>query len=268
MTDSPPGHPEIERFVAPNPGAMTLEGTNTYVVAAPGAGTAAYVIDPGPADPGHVEVVRAAALRHGGIAGVLLTHSHGDHSEACSLFEAPLLWGEVSTADESSPASGAGADEDGSRSPRPRRVGPFDVVPTPGHAIDHVCLVLGEVGFCGDLILGRGSSFVPPDGGSLAAYLDSLRAVMRLELELLCPGHGPYVTDPMERATEYLEHRLDRERKLVAALSDGERSRSRLLDLAWDDVPADLRPAAAVVMQAHLEKLEAEGRATLAELVD
>ena len=265
MTDSPPGHPEIERIVAPNPGPLTLEGTNTYIVGAPGSDEGVYVVDPGPADERHVEAVRRAAARRGGIAGVLLTHSHADHSAAVPLLQAPLLWGSVGGADESSPDSGAGAgDNDTPR--RAERVGPFDVVPTPGHSVDHVCLVREVVGFCGDLILGRGSSFVPPDGGSLAAYLESLRVVQRLELELLCPGHGPYVNDAIERAREYLAHRLERERKLAAALAEGERSRARLLERAWDDVAAELRPAAAVVMQAHLEKLEAEGRVSLAEL--
>ena len=266
--DSPPGHPEIERIVAPNPGPMTLEGTNTYVVGAPGSQTGVYVIDPGPADGEHADAVRRAARRRGGIAGLLLTHSHIDHSGACALLDAPLLWGEVGSADESSTASGAGADEETSLRARPERVGAFDVVPTPGHAVDHVCLVRDGVGFCGDLVLGRGSSFVPPDGGSLAAYLDSLHLLQQLELELLCPGHGPFITDPYERVSEYLEHRLDRERKLVAALAEGERSRARLLDRAWDDVPAELLPAAAVVMQAHLEKLAAEGSVTMSDLTE
>jgi glyoxylase-like metal-dependent hydrolase (beta-lactamase superfamily II) len=225
--DTAPGHPEIARFVAPNPGAMTLEGTNSYVVGS----DPAYVIDPGPGDAGHVAALREEAERRGGLGGVLLTHSHGDHSAAVPLLDAPVV-----------------------------ESGPFDVVPTPGHAEDHVCFVLGRVCFTGDLILGEGSTFVPPDGGSLRAYLDSLHRLQGLDLELLCPGHGPYVTDPAAKISEYIDHRLDRERKLVAALDAGERSRARLLDAAWDDVPQELRPAAALVMQAHLEKLDAEGR--------
>jgi glyoxylase-like metal-dependent hydrolase (beta-lactamase superfamily II) len=206
---------------------MTLEGTNSYVVGS----NPAYVIDPGPADAAHVAALREEAERRGGLGGILLTHSHGDHSAAVPMLEAAVV-----------------------------EAGPFEVVPTPGHAEDHVCFVMGRVCFTGDLILGEGSTFVPPDGGSLSAYLDSLHRVGELDLELLCPGHGPYVTDPAAKIHEYIEHRLDRERKLVAALESGERSRARLLDAAWDDVPAELRPAAAMVMQAHLEKLEAEGR--------
>lgn len=225
--DTAPGHPEIARFVAPNPGAMTLEGTNSYVVGY----EPAFVIDPGPRDEEHVTVLREEAIRRGGLGGILLTHSHGDHSEAVPLLDAPVV-----------------------------ESGPFEVVPTPGHAEDHVCFVLDRVCFTGDLVLGEGSTFVPPDGGSLSAFLDSLHRIQELDLELLCPGHGPYVTDPAAKISEYIDHRLDRERKLVAALDAGERSRGRLLDAAWDDVPKELRAAAALVMQAHLEKLDADGR--------
>lgn len=256
--DTAPGHPEIERVVAPNPGAMTLDGTNTYVVEAEGG---AWVIDPGPQDDRHLEAVRAAAARRGSLAGILLTHSHIDHSAGVPGLDAPLVWGTVGTGDEGSSASGAGAEGEGwPAQPDEGRAGPFRIVPTPGHSVDHVCIVFGEVCFCGDLVLGRGSSFVPPDGGSLAAYIDSLRRVRDLGSELLCPGHGPFITDPAAKLDEYLAHRLDRERKLLEALEAGERSRARLLRAAWDDVPADLLPAASLVMEAHVEKLAAEGR--------
>jgi glyoxylase-like metal-dependent hydrolase (beta-lactamase superfamily II) len=254
--DSPTGHPEIVRIVAPNPGPMTLEGTNTYLVGSP-----AFVVDPGPANEAHVDAVRAAALERGGIAGVVLTHSHADHSAAVPLLDAPLLFGQVGAGDETSGERGA---ERGSGGPAtaadPARVGPFQLLATPGHATDHVCFLLGGVGFCGDLVLGHGSSFVPPDGGSLAAYLDSLKRLRAAELELLAPGHGPWIEDPAAKIDEYLGHRLMRERRLLDEIGKGERSRARLLERVWDDVPQELRPAAAVVMEAHLEKLDAEGR--------
>jgi glyoxylase-like metal-dependent hydrolase (beta-lactamase superfamily II) len=236
---------------------MTLEGTNTYVVGS----NPAYVIDPGPAEESHLDAVRATAEDRGGIAGVLLTHSHADHSAAVPMLGAPLLFGKVGAGDEASGEPGAERRSAGSElAAEPGRVGPFEALPTPGHAIDHVCFVLGQVGFCGDLVLGHGSTFVPPDGGSLAAYLDSLERLRAADLELLCPGHGPYIEDPEAKLDEYLEHRLMRERRLLAELERGERSRARLLDRVWEDVSNELRPAAAVVMQAHLEKLEAEGR--------
>jgi glyoxylase-like metal-dependent hydrolase (beta-lactamase superfamily II) len=206
---------------------MTLTGTNTYVVGE----NPAYVIDPGPEDENHVAAIHAEVERRGGLGGILLTHSHADHAAAAWMLGGSIV-----------------------------QSGPLQSIPTPGHSQDHVCFVTDGVCFSGDLILGEGSTFVPPTGGSLTAYLDSLRRVGELDMELICPGHGPYVTDPAAKVREYIEHRMDRERKLVDALERGERSRARLLAAAWDDVPGDMRPAAAVVMQAHLEKLDTEGR--------
>jgi len=135
------------------------------------------------------------------------------------------------------------------------------VLATPGHAADHVCFLTTDgVCFSGDLVLGEGSTFVPPDGGSLAAYMDSLRLLQAKPIELICPGHGPWVTDPPAKLAEYVEHREMRERRLLAALDRGERSKETLLAEAWSDVPAELRPAAALVMEAHLQKLEVERR--------
>jgi glyoxylase-like metal-dependent hydrolase (beta-lactamase superfamily II) len=251
---------------------MTLEGTNTYVVDG-------YVIDPGPDDAGHLERVREAA--GGEIKGVLLTHGHSDHSEGVEALGAPLLWGKAMRESEmeamrraldSGSLKGIGGlfPDSGKNQPSDAHVGPFTVIATPGHAPDHVAFVLGDVCFCGDLILGTGSSIVPPAaaGGSLADYLRSLDTVQALNAELLAPGHGPWITDPAAKIAEYREHRLDRERRLAAALERGERSRAALLAEVWDDVPEQLRPAAAFAMQAHLEKLAAEGRLALAELAD
>jgi glyoxylase-like metal-dependent hydrolase (beta-lactamase superfamily II) len=228
---------DFERLVAPNPGPMSLEGTNTYVVGR----DPAWVIDPGPADADHLDRVRAAGAARGGIAGVLLTHGHADHSAGVEPLGFPLA-----------------------------TKSPFEVIPTPGHATDHVCFVADRVCFCGDLILGHGSSIVPPaeHGGSLADYMESLAKLERLDLELLAPGHGDLIDDPPAKIAEYLEHRLARERALIAALDAGERSRAALLAEVWDDVPEPLRPAAAFAMQAHLEKLAAQGRLDSAELLD
>jgi glyoxylase-like metal-dependent hydrolase (beta-lactamase superfamily II) len=213
---------------------MTREGTNTYLY---GSGPC-LVIDPGPDDAAHLEAIRSAAERRGGVGAVLITHSHPDHSAG-----APGLGAEVI-------ALGDGQSHGGLRA-----------LATPGHAADHVCLLNADgVCFSGDLVLGEGSSFVPPDGGSLASYMRSLQALRAERVELICPGHGPWVTDPAAKLDEYVEHRMMRERRLLAALGRGERSREALLDEVWDDVPAELRPAAELTMEAHLGKLEAEGR--------
>ncbi len=250
---------------------MTLEGTNTYVVDG-------YVIDPGPDDAGHLERVREAADE---IKGVLLTHGHSDHSAGVEALGAPLLWGRASKEGEMEamrraleagsiePNADLVADSE-TQDALDRRIGPFTVIATPGHAADHVAFVRDDVCFCGDLILGTGSTIVPPaaGGGSLTDYLSSLDKLSTLDLELLAPGHGPWITDPVAKIAEYREHRLDRERRLIAALEAGERSRAALLETVWDDVPEQLRPAAAIAMQAHVEKLDAEGRLDPAELID
>jgi len=223
---------------------MTLAGTNTYLYGS----DPCVVIDPGPDDAGHLDAVRAAAEERGGIGIVLLTHGHGDHAAGAERLAATV-------AEHGSAAPPvilpAGAEEHAG----------LRALATSGHAADHVCFLTGDgVCFSGDLVLGEGSTFVPPDGGSLAAYMESLRLLQAESLELICPGHGPWVTDPAAKLAEYVEHREMRERRLLAALERGERSRAALLAEVWDDVAEQLRPAAAMVMDAHLQKLDAEAR--------
>lgn len=218
----------VVRVRAHNASPLTLDGTNTYLVGG-------WIVDPGPSDPVHLEEIREAS--RGNIEGVVLTHSHADHSESAEEFGVPV----------SLPEDGEG-------------VGPFRAIATPGHSADSVSLLAGRACFTGDTVLGAGSVFIPPGEGSLSAYLDSLRRLMELDLEVLCPGHGPYVWDPQAKLDEYLSHRLDREQRLVEAIDGGLRNRDELLDAVWSDAPAELRPAAALTLAAHLEKLRDEGR--------
>ncbi|HVX33585.1 MAG TPA: MBL fold metallo-hydrolase [Solirubrobacterales bacterium] len=213
---------------------MTLEGTNTYLYGA----DPCVVIDPGSDDPGHLEAIRVAAGERGGIGTVLVTHSHGDHITGADQLGAPVHL----------PAGGESH-------------GGLRALATPGHADDHVAFLGADgVCFCGDLVLGLGSTIVPPGGNSLAAFLDSLALLAAEDLTLMCPGHGPWITDPDAKLAEYVEHRMMRERRLLAALESGERSRAALLAAVWDDIPAELVPMAAMAMESHLEKLEAEAR--------
>jgi glyoxylase-like metal-dependent hydrolase (beta-lactamase superfamily II) len=229
-----PGHPEVLKIVAPNPGPMTLEGTNTYLFGS----DPCVVIDPGSADPGHLEAIRAAAAERGGVGLVLLTHSHGDHTEGADQLEAEVV------------LPSGGEEHFGLRT-----------LATPGHAEDHVCFLSAKgVCFSGDLVLGLGSTIVPPGGNSLAAFMDSLALLQEQEIELIAPGHGPWITDPAAKLAEYVEHRQMRERRMLEALDAGERSRASLLATVWDDIPMELLPMAAMAMEAHLEKLESEGR--------
>ena len=217
------------RVRAANPSALTLDGTNTYVVGG-------WIVDPGPADPDHVAAVRAAAPD--GLEGVVLTHAHADHAEAAPLLGAPVV----------QPGDGQTA-------------GPFSAIATPGHSGDSVSLVLDErICFTGDTVLGTGSVFIAPGEGSLSAYLASLERLRQLPLQVLCPGHGPYVWDPSAKLDEYISHRLEREQRLLSALDAGLRTQDELLDSAWSDAPAKLRYFAGLSLASHLEKLDEEGR--------
>jgi glyoxylase-like metal-dependent hydrolase (beta-lactamase superfamily II) len=222
---------------ADNPGPLTLSGTNTWL-----AGR--WVIDPGPALDAHVDAVAAAAASRGGAEGIAVTHDHADHVEGLDALRSRL--GDVPVVS----ARAGAADGDA--------CGPLRVLALPGHSDDHLAYVAGPAAFVGDAVLGEGSVFVSAD---LAGYLDGLRRLRELDLAVLCPGHGPPIWDVRAKLDEYLDHRLDRERRLLAALDRGLREEDELLDAAWADAPAELRPFAAISLRAHLEKLRAEGRA-------
>lgn len=217
---------------------MTLDGTNTYVADG-------WVVDPGPDDERHLRAVLDAA--GGGVDGIVLTHDHVDHSAGVERLAA-LAGGGV-------PVKHPGAGDD---------AGPFEVLRSPGHSRDSVCLFLGRVCFSGDTVLGDGSVFVPGDGGGLVGYLAALDELLRRDLEAICPGHGPVVWDPHARVRHYIEHRLMRERKVLAAIEAGASTDDEILERAWDDAPIDsvpmLRMAAAATLRAHLDKLRDEGR--------
>lgn len=240
-----PGH-EIVGIRARNPGPFTLSGTNSWIV---GRGPA-WLVDPGPALEEHVAALTAEIERRGGLGGIALTHHHADHTGAVPAIrdrypDAPLAAG-------GGEATVVLADGD--------RFGPLEALGTPGHAPDHLAFLTGTVAFTGDAVLGEGSVFIAPDPGALAAYLEALERLGSRRLEVLCPGHGPPVHDPQAKLAEYIAHRLDRERRLLLALGDGKRSADELLDEAWSEVPVELRPAAAVTLAAHLDKLSDEGR--------
>ncbi len=231
---------------AANPSPFSLSGTNTWIVSR----DPAWVVDPGPLLDEHVQAVVAEIELRGGLGGIALTHDHVDHSEAVPALRARFPEARFGAArgDVGEPLC------DGSA------FGPLEAVATPGHAPDHLAYVTTDVAMTGDAVLGEGSVFVAPDPGALAGYLAGLRRLRERELSLICPGHGPPVHDPAAKLDEYVAHRLDRERRLVAALADGRRSVDELLDDVWDDAPTMLRPAAAVTLAAHLDKLEDEGR--------
>jgi glyoxylase-like metal-dependent hydrolase (beta-lactamase superfamily II) len=240
-----PGH-DIVGIRAANPGPFTLTGTNSWIVGR----DPAWLIDPGPALAEHVAALTEELNRRGGLGGLVLTHDHADHSQASAAVRERFP--------DALTAAARGnvevALDDGSS------FGPLEAVEVPGHAPDHLAFVVDGAGLTGDAVLGTGSVFIAPDPGALRGYLNGLERLRSRNLRLLCPGHGPLVTDPHAKLTKYIEHRLDRERRLIDALDAGMRGVDELLDEVWDDAPATLRPAAALTLAAHLDKLDEEGR--------
>ncbi len=230
---------------ADNPSPLTLTGTNTWLVGR----DPCWVVDPGPDLGAHVDAVLEEAARRGGVGGVALTHGHADHSGAV-----PAVAGRM-------PVLAAGWEGATQRIGDGDAAGPLEAIAVPGHAPDHLCFALGaDTCLTGDAVLGAGSVFVAPDPGALRGYLDGLERLRARGFARLLPGHGPVVEDAGAKLSEYLEHRRDRERRLLAALDDGARSIDALLDAAWSDAPDALRLPATVTLFAHLDKLAEEGR--------
>ncbi|WP_142023890.1 MBL fold metallo-hydrolase [Blastococcus colisei] len=251
--------PLVSRVLAPNPSGMTLDGTNTYVVGAPGSGQA-VLVDPGPDDAAHLTAVEAVlAARGARCVAVLVTHHHGDHAEAA------LPWGGRFGAPVAA-ASAAVAGAGGRVLDHGERLGlagtTIDVVATPGHTRDHLAFRLesGAV-LVGDHVLGRGTSVVTHPEGDVVAYLESLRRVHDLGPSALYCGHGPELTvDPGAVLDYYLAHRAYREHQLLTALAAGAGSVEELVATVYAEVPRQLWPAATQSTRATLAKLQAEGR--------
>jgi glyoxylase-like metal-dependent hydrolase (beta-lactamase superfamily II) len=251
--------PLVTRVLAPNPSGMTLDGTNTYVVGAPGSGQA-VLVDPGPDDPAHLAAVEAAlAARDARCVAVVVTHHHGDHAEAA------LPWGEHFGAQVAA-ATPAVAGPRGRILAAGERLAlagtTLGVVATPGHTADHLAFRLesGAV-LVGDHVLGRGTSVVTHPEGDVVAYLESLRRVLDLGPSALYCGHGPELTeDPGAVLDFYLAHRAYREHQLLSALEQGPATVDELVATVYAEVPQQLWPAAAQSTRAALVKLRAEGR--------
>ncbi len=254
--------PLVTRVLAPNPSGMTLDGTNTYLVGAPGSGRA-VLVDPGPDDPGHLDRVSAAlGDRQARCVAILVTHHHADHAEAA------LPWGAhfaalVAAADPAVAGPGGRVLEPGEQL---RLAGTtIDVVPTPGHCADHLAFRIesGAV-LVGDHVLGRGTSVVTHPEGDLLAYLGSLRRVYDLGPAALYPGHGPELTeDPMAVLDFYLAHRAFREQQILTLLRTGANQVSALVEVIYAAVPRALWPAAEQSTRAALAKLLAQGRVVI-----
>ena len=254
--------PLVTRVLAPNPSPMTLDGTNTYLVGAPGSGQA-VLVDPGPDDPAHLAAVEAAlAARDARCVAVLVTHHHGDHAEAAAPWGA-RLGAQVAAADARVAGPQGRVLEPGERLVLAGTT--LGVVPTPGHTADHLAFRLesGAV-LVGDHVLGRGTSVVTHPEGDVVAYLESLRRVHDLGPSALYCGHGPELTEDTTAVLDfYLAHRAFREAQLLAAMVRGARTVDALVADVYAAVPQDLWPAAAQSTRATLAKLATDGHVLL-----
>lgn len=246
--------------LCPNPGPMTLDGTNTWILSAPGA-EQAVVIDPGPLDEEHLQRVLADVEGRGARVGlVLFTHGHWDHAESLERFA------ELTGAPSRGNCPGAEPVTDGEV---------FDVggvrlqaVATPGHTADSVCYLLAQdqILFTGDTILGRGTTVVAHPDGQLGPYLASLDVIAALtqnsppRVHTLAPGHGPVLTDAATTVQEYAVHRQERLEQVRACAQGAQGlSRGELADAVvaevYAQVPRDVWPAARQSVLAQLDFL-------------
>ena len=234
--------------LAPNPGPMTLDGTNTWVLRAPGA-TGCLVVDPGPLLEEHLAEV--AAL--GPVEQVLLTHGHADHSEGARRF-AELTGAPVRALD---PAMRLG--DEG--------LGEGDVVvggglelrvwATPGHSSDSLSFLLDDAVLTGDTVLGRGTTVVAHPDGVLTDYLASLRRLAEVGELTVLPGHGPELPDAGAAAERYLAHRAQRLEQVRAAVAEGATTAEQVVERVYADVDRALWPAATLSVLAQLDHLRA-----------
>jgi glyoxylase-like metal-dependent hydrolase (beta-lactamase superfamily II) len=248
--------------LAPNPSAMTLDGTNTWVLLEPG-GSRAVVVDPGPLDEGHLSAILGQVDRLGARVGViLLTHGHSDHAESARRF-AELTAAPVRALDPALRLGSEGLAEgdvlelDGLE---------IRVLGTPGHTSDSLSFLVPADGalLTGDTVLGRGSTLVAHPDGRLDDYLNSLLYLRQLaqqgEARVVLPGHGGVLDQPLAAIDYYLAHRQNRLAQVEAALAAGDRTAAEVVRRVYADVDPALWPAAEMSVLAQLEYLRPSGR--------
>ncbi|MEU6113691.1 MBL fold metallo-hydrolase [Streptomyces sp. NPDC047117] len=247
--------------LAPNPSAMTLDGTNTWIVAEPDSDRA-VVIDPGPLDESHLKTVLDTVERAGRrVALTLLTHGHPDHAEGAARF-AELTRTPVRALD---PALRLG--DEGLAAGDVITTGGLElrVVPTPGHTADSLSFHLpaDAAVLTGDTILGRGTTVVAHPDGRLGDYLDSLRLLRSLTVDdgvtTVLPGHGPVLNDAQGAVEFYLAHRAKRLAQVETAVEAGHRTAADVVAHVYRDVDRSLWPAAELSVRAQLDYLGEHG---------
>lgn len=241
----------ITHLLAPNPGPMTLNGTNTWLIGEPGR---VVVVDPGPDDAAHRRAIIDAA---GGASLIIATHRHHDHTDGIAVL-ADHFGCPVRAADPALCRSGdrlVDGEVINSSGVELR------VLATPGHTDDSICLVVHSAGalLSGDTILGRGTSVIAHPDGNLTDYLASLDRIADVlaaeQLRRILPGHGPEITDPVAVVAAYRQHRLERLEQVRGALAAGAVGAEEIVAAVYEGLDPALVPAALQSVRAQLEHL-------------
>lgn len=245
--------PFVHMVLAPNPSVMTGPGTNTYVFG-PGP---TYVIDPGVDDPDYLDEICALA---GDVAAILVTHRHSDHTGGVAALVERT----------GAPVRAFGTEDAGGIAVQPLVDGEvlslgsvdLEVLHTPGHASDHVCFYARKAAslFAGDNVLGEGTAVIAPPDGNMADYLSSLERLRTLHIDRIYTGHFRPLDGGRAIIDGYIAHRLEREEKIMAALSEEPTDLDAIVSRAYSDTPVELHPIARYSALAHLDKLEADDR--------
>ena len=252
----------VWRIVAPNPSALTGPGTNTYVI----GDTDKIVLDPGPDDAAHLN--RVLAVAGGRVGQILCTHSHTDHSPGAASLKAGTgatvrglpapddRFQDASYAPDRGLADGEVIDAGGVA---------IRAVHTPGHASNHVCFLIeaDRMLFTGDHLMSGSTVVILPPDGSMRLYVESLRHLLTLPIDVLAPGHGSVIARAHADIERVIAHRLAREAKLVAALARrGTATLDDVLAEVYADTPVKLHALARHSLLAHAIKLHEDGRAS------
>lgn len=260
--------PLVRRVLAPNPSPYTYTGTQTYLV---GEGDAVAVIDPGPADPVHIEAI-LAAVGEARIAAIMCTHTHRDHSPAAKPLAAetgaPIVGCAPLVLDDSGPRADAAFDrdyapdrvmEDGEAMTRPGWT--LRAVHTPGHTSNHLCFSLEESGalFTGDHVMGWSTSVIVPPDGNMGDYMKSLEKLHERQDRVYYPAHGPAVEKPRQLVRGMIGHRRQRENQILRILGEAPHTAADFVPRMYKGLDPRLAGAAEMSVTAHLLDLERRG---------